>query len=176
VKDAPPRYIAAAIKDVERFSSILSPNEFAIYRRHLREQSNRADAEVQRFASELERLNAEIEKKKFAVRTLADHERAKLSTETLTGYCWTETLQNGRTFVRWPSGDYLASVTTAVERYLRFTRERLRRQRPAWKAIKLFDKRVTSVQLAAQVDELARRAESRLKEDPARDYCCSGYG
>jgi len=35
------RYIAAAIKDVERLSSILSQNEFAIYRRYIREQSNR---------------------------------------------------------------------------------------------------------------------------------------
>ena len=134
-------------------SSILSANEFAIYRGYIREQSNRAHAEEGRLASELERLNAELEKKKFAVRTLADHERAKLSARTLTGYCWAETLQNERTFVRWPSGDYLGSVITAVERYLRFSGARRRRQRPAWKAIKLFDKRVPSVQLAAQVHE-----------------------
>ena len=168
MKDAARRYIAAAIKDVERLRSILSQNEFAIYRRYIREQSNRVDADLRRLASEQGRLNAEIEKQKFAVRTLADHERAKLSGKTFTGYCWVETLQKGRTSVRWPSGDYLASVMTAVERYLRFTGARLRRQRPAWKAINLFDKRVPSVQLPAQVDELAGRAESRLKEDPAQ--------
>ena len=78
MKDAAQRYIVAAIKDVERLSLILSPNEVAIFRRYIREQSNRAHAEVQRLASEVGWLNAEIEKQKFAIRTLADHERTKL--------------------------------------------------------------------------------------------------
>ena len=156
-----------------------APNKVVPFRRYIREQSNRAHAEVQRLASEVGWLNAEIEKQKFAIRTLADHERAKLSAKTLTGYCRVET-QDGRTFVRWPSGDYLASVTTAVEQYLRFTEARRRRQRPARKAIKLFDKRVPSVQLAAQVDELAsvqnRGWKKIQRRCSARDYCCSGYG
>jgi hypothetical protein len=145
----------------------LSPDEFAIYGEHIRKQSNRAAEEDRRRTAELTRLKTEIDKWKFALRILADHERAKVSTETFTNYCRSEILPNGRTDVRWPTGDYLGAVTTAVERYLRFSGARVRRQRPAWKAIRLFDKRVPSVQLAAQVDELSQRAEARLKGDPA---------
>ena len=62
----------------------MSQNEFAIYRRYIREQSNRVDADLRRLESEQGRLNAEIEKQKFAVRTLADHERARFElTRTL---------------------------------------------------------------------------------------------
>ena len=47
----------------------------------------------------------------------------------------------------------------------------LRPPHPKWKAFKLLDKRLPSLQLAAQTDELAKRALDRLRQDPslARD-------
>jgi hypothetical protein len=165
VKNAIRQHITAAIKHLDRLGSIFSPNEFAVYRWHIREQSKRVDERARRLASEFARLKDEVEKRKFGLRILADHERSRLSSATLSNYCRSEILPNGKIYVRWPTGDRLGAVSTAVERYLRFSGARLKRQRPQWKAFRLFDNRVPSVQLAAQVDELAHRAESILKED-----------
>ena len=165
MKNAIQQHIAAAIKHLDRLGSILSPNEFAVYGWHIRDQSNRVDDEIRRLTSRVARAQEEIEKRKFALRILADHERSRLSTATLGNYCRSEILENGATYVRWPTGNRLGAVSTAVERYLRFSGVRLKQRRAQWKTFRLFDNRVPSLQLAAQVDELAQRAESILKED-----------
>jgi hypothetical protein len=117
--------------------------------------------------AEKEELCHEIEKQKFALQTLAKHDRAKLSSHLLTNYCRPETLRNGRAYVRWPSFGYLGGIRECVEKYLRFTGERIKQPRPPWKGFKLLDKRVPSVQLVDQVNELAKRAQDRLREDPS---------
>jgi hypothetical protein len=155
--------------------SILSPGEIAIYQASKEKWLN---AEIVRLKGEIEKLPAlptlraekeelchEIEKQKFALQTLAKHERAKLSSRILTNYCRPETLRNGRTHVGWPTFYFLGSVTGNVVDYLKFTGERIKPPRPKWKAFKLLDKRLPSLQLAAQVDELAKRALHRLRED-----------
>jgi hypothetical protein len=115
--------------------------------------------------AENEQLRHEVEKWKFALQTLAKHERAKLSSHLLTNYCRQETLRNGRTHVGWPTYYFLGSVTENVVNYLKFTRQRVKRPRQLWRAFTLLDKRLPSLQLAPQVDELARRALDRLTED-----------
>jgi hypothetical protein len=179
----PPRlaiggYLAIVSRYRERIWSILSPGEIAIYQaskaKWLNAEIARLKGEIQKLPTlraEKEEICHEIEKQKFALQTLAKHERAKLSSRILTNYCRPETLRNGRAYVRWPSFGCLGGITECVEKYLRFTRERVRQPRPPWKAFELLDKRVPSVQLVDQVNELAKRAQDRLREDPslARD-------
>src|SRR5205814_7511928 len=130
-------------------------------------------AEVKQLRADGEQLRGEVEKRKFALRTLAELERAKLSNRLLTNYCRPEVLPNGSTYIRWPTYYFLGNVTGSVVDYLKFTGERVRRPHRdrEWKAFKLLDKRLPSVQLAGQVDELAKRTLNRLREDPslARD-------
>jgi hypothetical protein len=169
------RYLARFSKHRARLCSILSPGEIAIYQAS---GEKRMNAWIARLKGEIEKLPAlptlraekeelchEIEKEKFALQTLAKHARAKLSSHMLTNYCRPETLRNGRTHVGWPTFYFLGSVTGNVVDYLKFTGERVRPPRPKWKAFKLLDKRLPSLQLAAQVDELAKRASHRLRED-----------
>jgi hypothetical protein len=166
------RYLARFSKHRARLCSILSPGEIAIYQAF---GEKRVNAWIARLKGEIEKLDAlraeyeqlrhEVEKRKFALRTLANHERTKLSSSLLNNYCRPETLRNGRTHVGWPTFYFLGSVTRNVVDYLKFTGERVRPPRPKWKAFKLLDKRLPSLQLAAQVDELAKRALHRLRED-----------
>src|SRR6266853_5555711 len=165
-------YLAIISKHRARLCSILSPGEIAIYQASAEKWVN---AEIARLKGESEKLAAlhagveqlthEVEKQKFTLQTLAAHERAKLSDHMLTNYCRLETLRNERTPVRWPTYYFLESVTGSIVDYLKFTRERVRPPRPKWKAFKLLDKRLPSFQLAAQVDELAERAQKRLREN-----------
>src|SRR5439155_6603640 len=118
-----------------------------------------------------EQLRHEVEKQKFTLQTLAAHERAKLSDHLFTDYCRPQILRNERTYVRWPTYYFLGSVTESVVDYLKFTGVRVKPPHPEWEAFKLLDKRLPSLQLAAQTDELAKRALDRLRQDPslARD-------
>lgn len=77
--------------------------------------------EAERLRIKLAQAEAEKEKLKFAARLLAQQERAKLSNRLLTNYCWIERLPNGRTYVKWPTRDRLAAITTVVENYLKFS-------------------------------------------------------
>jgi hypothetical protein len=165
-------YLAIVSKHRARLFSILSPGELAVYQASA---EKRVNAEIARLKGETKKLDAlraeyeqlrhELEKRKFALRTLANHERANLSDHMLTNYCRPEILQNGRAYVSWPTFYFLGSVTGNVVNYLKFTGERVRPPRPKWKAFKLLDNRLPSLQLAAQVDELAKRAVHRLRED-----------
>ena len=148
--------------------ALFSPREIDVYAA-LGEK--RVNAEIARLKAEVtkrDQLRAEVEKQKFALRTLAGHERAKLSTHMLTNYCRVETLPNGGTIVNWPPWGLLPRITESVVNYLKFTRQRVKRPRPSWKAFTLLDKRLPSLQLVAQVDQLASCALARLREDPPR--------
>jgi hypothetical protein len=170
MKTGVPRYLAIVFKHRARLCSILSRGEIAIYQAS---KEKRLNAEIARLKGEIEKLPAlraekeelcrGIEKQKFALQTLAAHERAKLSDHMLTNYCRPNSLPNGRTYVRWPTGDYLTGITQCVEKYLRFTRERVKPTR--WKGFERLAKRLPSVQLVDQVNELAKRALDRLRED-----------
>jgi hypothetical protein len=166
------RYLTRFSKHRAKLCSILSPGEIAIYQASGEKRVNawiaRLKGEIEKLAAlpaEKEELCHEIEKQKFALHTLAKHERAKLSSSLLNNYCRPETLRNGRTHVGWPTFYFLGSITGNVVDYLKFTGERVRPLRPKWKAFKLLDKRLPALQLAAQVDELAKRALHRLGED-----------
>jgi hypothetical protein len=168
-------YLAIVSEDRARIHSMLSPGEIAVYRVSA---EKRVKAEIARLKGEIEKLpilrakaeqlRHEIEKQEFALRTLAAHERAKLSNHMLTNYCRPEALQDGRTYVSWPNSSFLAGIADCLEKYLRFTGARLKRPRPLWKAFVLLGKRVPSVQLVEQVNELSKRAQERLTEDKAR--------
>jgi hypothetical protein len=157
-----------------RLFSILSPGELAIYRavglRRLNALEAELKARVDRIPEErvlLEKQTVELETRKLLLRSLARRERAKLSASMLTNYCRVETLPNGNTFVPWPTGASLGAITECVHNYLKFTRERVRRPRVgrAFKRFTLFDKRVPTVQLVDQVNELVERALNCLRKD-----------
>ena len=168
MKALPPHLLAMVAKRAARhreMCALFSPREIDVYAA-LGEK--RVNAEIARLKAEVtkrDQLRAEVEKQKFALRTLAGHERAKLSTHMLTNYCRVETLPNGGTIVNWPPWGLLPRITESVVNYLKFTRQRVKRPRPSWKAFTLLDKRLPSLQLVAQMDELTRRALDRLKED-----------
>jgi hypothetical protein len=167
-----PNYLATASRNWQRLGSNLSPREFEIFqlsaRRRidalLRLESSRSN-EARQLRGDLERLRTQVDKVKFSLRTLADHERAKLSDHMVTNYCTVQTLPNGGEYVRWPDGAALDNITAAVQNFLKFTCVRVKRQRPAWKAFQLLDKRAPAIQLADQVNELVDRAKRRLKDD-----------
>ena len=165
------RYLAIVSKHRARLCSILSLGEMAVYQASAEKRAKALIASLKRDSAEARQLRVEIKWRKFALRTSAAHERAKLSDDMLTNYCRPETLRNGRTYVRWPTYYFLGSVTESVVDYLKFTGVRVRPPHPKWEAFKLLDKRLPSPQLAAQVDELAKRAQDRLRQDPslARD-------
>ena len=159
------RYLAIVSKHRARLCSILSLGEMAVYQASAEKRVKALVASLKRDSAEARQLRVEIKWRKFALRQLAAHERAKLSDDMLTNYCRPETLRNGRTYVRWLTYSFLESVTGSIVDYLKFTRERVRPPRPKWKVFKLLDKRLPSLQLAAQVDELAERAQKRLREN-----------
>ena len=174
-----PSYGAIVSKHRRRLSSILSPDELAIYQavglRRLNAREAELKARVDRIPALralLEKRKSELETQKLALRYLARRERAQLSASMLTNYCRAETRPNGNTFVRWPTGPDLGAITERVYNHLKFTRERVRRPRvgKAFKRFTLFDKRVRTVQLVDQVNELAERALNCLKKGaPVRD-------
>jgi hypothetical protein len=168
-------YLAIISKHRARINSIFSPGEMALYRAFGEKRMNAEIARLKREIEKLPALRAEVEKRrgeielrKLVSRTLANHERAKLSDDILTNYCRRNWLPNGRIHVRWPTGDYLAGIANCVEKYLRYTKETVKRPRRLWKAFERLDKRVPSVQLVDQVNELANRAQKRLTEDKAQ--------
>src|SRR5260370_9100374 len=89
-----PSYLAIVTKQWEMLCSILSPGEIEILKVF---GEKRMNAEIARLKGEREKLSAlraeveerrsEIERRKFALRTLAAHERAKLSDHMLSNYC-----------------------------------------------------------------------------------------
>lgn len=165
-------YLAIVSRHRARLCSILSPGETAVYQASAEKRVNAEIArlkgeseKVPALRAEVEQLRHEVEKRKFTLQTLAAHERAKLSDNMLSNYCRPETLRNGRTYVRWPTYYFLGEIGERVEKYLRFTGERVKRPRPLWKGFKLLDKRLPSVQLVDQVNELVERAQNRLRED-----------
>jgi hypothetical protein len=165
------RPISAWLKKETAIRKNLSPGETATRQKCYETRGEALIRQVRARWSEFEKLRAEkeelchgIEKQKFALQTLAAHERAKLSSHMLTNYCRPET-RNGRTHVNWPTYYFLGSVTERVVNYLKFTGERVRPPHPKWKAFKVLDKRLPSLQLPAQVDELVKRAQARLTED-----------
>ena len=160
-----PPYWAIVSKRRKRLRSILSPSELAIYQATGERRVNAEIAELKARIDQLPALCAEVEKQKFALRTLANHERANLSDHMLTNYCRVETLRHGKAIVQWPPLAYLAAITERVENYLKFTRERVRRSLTGrnFKLFEVFDKRVPTVQLVAQMDELIGRALDHLK-------------
>jgi hypothetical protein len=168
-----PSYGAIVSKHRRRLSSILSPGELAIYQavgvRRLNALEAELKARVDRIPEEralLEKQTLKLESRKLALRSLARRERAQLSASMLTNYCRAETRPNGNTFVRWPTGPYLGAITERVYNYLKFTRERVRRPRvgKAFKRFELLDKRVPTVQLVDQVNELVERALNCLRK------------
>jgi hypothetical protein len=173
IKSSP--YWVTASKAWRRLSSIFSPRELAIYKatgeRRLKaeivELKARTD-ELPALRAEHNRLNFEVEKWNFALRMLADHERAELSDHLLTNYCRVETLRGGKTIVNWPNFSHLSAISEHVQNYLKFTNERVRRPRVGKKAFKrfeLFDRRVPTVRLVDQVNELVQRALDCLGKD-----------
>ena len=145
--------------------SVFSPGEIEIYKA-LGEKRVKAEvATLTARVAESKQLRAEVEKQKFALQILAGYERAKLSDHMLNNYCRAETLPNGSTYVQWPPWGLLPRITERVVNYLKFTRQRVKRPRQLWRAFTLLDKRLPSLQLAPQVDELARRALDRLRKD-----------
>jgi hypothetical protein len=164
MKTFPPDFAAIPAKQREMVAEF-SPREMEVYAAL---GENRVNAWIARLKAQVTRrdqLRAELEKHKFVSRTLAEHERAKLSTHLFTNYCRPETLPNRTTYINWPPWGLLPGITERVENYLRFTRQRVKRPRSGWRAFKLLDKRLPSLQLAPQVDELARRALDRLRKD-----------
>jgi hypothetical protein len=142
--------------------ALCSPREFEVYTALFEKRWNAAIAPLKAEVAKCDQLRAEIEKRKFALWRLAEHERAKLSTHMLTNYCRLET------HVDWPHRGILPAITERVVNYLKFTGERLKRPRPSWRAFQIVDKRLPSLQLVAQVDQLASCALARLREDPPR--------
>ena len=174
MKALPPHLLAMVAKRVARhreMCALFSPREIDVYTALLEKRVNAQIARLKAQVTRLDQLRAEIEKRKFALRRLAEHERARLSTHMLTNYCRPETLPDGSTIVNWPPLGLLPRITEGVVNYLEFTEVRVKRPRPLWKAFTLLDKRIPSLQLASQLDELARRALDRLREDSslARD-------
>ena len=89
---------------------MLSPGEIAIYQASGEKRVNAWIARLKRetetldaLRAEYEQLRHEAEKRKFALRTLANHARTKLSNSLLNNYCRPEILRNGRTHVQWPT-------------------------------------------------------------------------
>jgi hypothetical protein len=169
-----PSYGAIVYKHRRRLFSIFSPDELAIYKalglRRLNALEAELKARVDRIPEEralLEKQRSEIKTRKIALRSLARRERAKLSASMLTNYCRAETRPNGNPFVDWPTGSALGAITERVYNYLKFTRQRVRRPRvgKAFKRFELLDKRVPTVQLVGQVNELVERALNCLKKD-----------
>jgi hypothetical protein len=170
----PPPYEAIVFKHRRRLFSILSPGELAIYQVAGERRLNALVAELQASVDRIPALRAllekqtlEVETRKRLLRSLARRERAELSASMLTNYCRAETLPNGNTFVRWPTGSDLGAITEHVHNYLKFTGERCRRPRAreAFNRFALLDKRVPTVQLVDQVNELVERALNCLRKD-----------
>jgi hypothetical protein len=162
-----PSYGAIVSKHRRRLSSILSPDELAIYQAVGVRRLNALEAELKARVDRIPELRALLEKQtielealRIALRSLALHERMKLSDHMLTNYCRVETLPNGKTFAYWPTGSSLGAITECVHNYLKFTRKRVRRPRVGrgFKRFTLFDKRVPTVQLVDQLNELVGRA------------------
>jgi len=176
------QYEARSLERLRRLHSTCSPNEIECYHEVFR---NRIDAEVTRLEarcaeSKREALKAEadLEKLKFALQTLANLALAKLSDSMLTNFCRAEILPSGATDNHWPRSD-LNWITEHVQDVLKFTRVRIKRARfgkekhkkegQLWKHFKLFGKRWPSIQLPEQVDEFADRAYRLLKVSPVRE-------
>src|SRR6516162_4211258 len=145
--------------------ALFSPREIDVYTALGEKRVNAEIARLKAQVTKRDQLRAEVEKWKFALRRLAEHERARLSTHMLTNYCRPEWLPNGSTNVDWPPWGLLPRITESVVNYLKFTSVRVKRPRPLWKAFTVLDKRLPSLQLVFQVNELARRALDRLRED-----------
>ena len=86
-------------------------------------------------------------------------------TTLLTNFCRPHVLPNGKIHVCWPTYYFLGRITGSVVDYLKFTGKRVKPPCPKWKAFNILDKRLPSLQLPAQVDELPKRAQARLRED-----------
>src|SRR5262249_35812214 len=132
MKTLPPHLMAIAAKFSARrreMCALFSPREIEVYKALGEKWVNAEIARLKAEVTSRDQLRAEVEKRKFALRTLAEHERAKLSTHMLTNYCRPETLPNGSTHVEWAPWGHLQGITERVVNYLRFTRQRVKRPR-----------------------------------------------
>ena len=133
MKTVPPNLLAIAAKCAARhreMCALFTSGELEVYKALCEKRVNAKIARLtpkatkfEELRAEREQLRAEIEKQKFALKTLANHERAKLSSSLLSNYCRPETLRNGRTYIDWPTYYFLGSVTGSVVNYLKFTGE-----------------------------------------------------
>lgn len=84
-------------------------------------------------------------------------ERVSSALKELSTYC-----RSSDTPTSWPSGEFLRDIQNDVMFLVK--EERKKEPYPRWKAFRLLDKRVPSLQLVRRIDGLATRARERLAE------------
>src|SRR5256885_1016747 len=77
------RYLAIVSKHRARLCSILSLGEMAVYQASAEKRAKALIASLKRDSAEARQLRVEIKWRKFALRTFAAHERAKLSDDMI---------------------------------------------------------------------------------------------